>query len=214
MTSVLAWPRARPGVTTPGCSPAWSPGHTCCVATCHPGHTCGHGDIGCVKDTDCNTGNILHCKFLQQIFIHLGCTHTDRVTKCPFPFIYKEEHRNLGNRVNNGLSQGVEYDQCTSVEEAAPWCSSLTDEHGTHVSGEWFWCPVECLADGQQAGSPHVCLTSEETRCVVCTTVWWTFINKTKYFIRLRHAYEISSESSTSSESPKRELSQKDELEL
>ena len=94
-------------------SRAWSPGHTCCVATCHPGHTCGHGDIGCVKDTDCNTGNILHCKFLQQIFINVGCTHTDGVTKCPFPFIYKEEHRNLGNRVNTGLSQGVEYDQCT-----------------------------------------------------------------------------------------------------
>ena len=37
-------------------SRAWSPEHMCCVATCHPGNTCGHGDIGCIKDTDCKTG--------------------------------------------------------------------------------------------------------------------------------------------------------------
>ena len=58
----------------------------------------------------------------------------------------------------------MKYDQCTSVGEAAPWCSTQTDEYGTHVGGEWFWCPPECLADGQQDPSPHVCLTDQETQ--------------------------------------------------
>merc|ERR1712110_1244406 len=42
---------------------------------------------------------------------------------------------------------GIVYTACTSVGEAAPWCSTSTTSAGTHIDGEYGFCPSTCPAD-------------------------------------------------------------------
>merc|ERR1712211_196423 len=42
---------------------------------------------------------------------------------------------------------GIVYTACTSVGEAAPWCSTSTTSAGTHIDGEYGFCPSTCPSD-------------------------------------------------------------------
>mmetsp|Transcript_15451 Transcript_15451/g.23322 ORF Transcript_15451/g.23322 Transcript_15451/m.23322 type:complete len:779 (+) Transcript_15451:122-2458(+) len=49
------------------------------------------------------------------------------VNECNFPFTYG----------------GVQYNECTDVEEPRPWCSIQTSSNGQHVTGQWGYCLEE-----------------------------------------------------------------------
>merc|ERR1712172_470063 len=42
---------------------------------------------------------------------------------------------------------GVVYNLCTSVGQSAPWCSTSTTSAGTHIDGEYGFCPSTCPTD-------------------------------------------------------------------
>merc|ERR1711963_859158 len=42
---------------------------------------------------------------------------------------------------------GVVYNSCTSVGQSAPWCSTSTTSAGTHIDGEYGFCPSTCPTD-------------------------------------------------------------------
>merc|ERR1719270_1392614 len=42
---------------------------------------------------------------------------------------------------------GIVYNSCTSVGQSAPWCSTSTTSAGTHIDGEYGFCPSTCPAD-------------------------------------------------------------------
>merc|ERR1712076_312571 len=42
---------------------------------------------------------------------------------------------------------GIVYNACTSVGQAAPWCSTSTTSAGTHIDGEYGFCPSTCPSD-------------------------------------------------------------------
>merc|ERR1712055_1126563 len=49
---------------------------------------------------------------------------------CVFPFTFN----------------GVVYTECTTVLDAKPWCSTLTDQNGNHVTDQrkWGYCASNC----------------------------------------------------------------------
>ena len=40
---------------------------------------------------------------------------------------------------------GIVYTSCTSSGKEAPWCSTSTTTAGTHIFGEYGFCPSDCL---------------------------------------------------------------------
>merc|ERR550517_1763085 len=42
---------------------------------------------------------------------------------------------------------GIVYNACTSVGQSAPWCSTSTTSAGTHIDGEYGFCPSTCPSD-------------------------------------------------------------------
>jgi len=71
------------------------------------------------------------CGTLDQCITTGG---TDNGTSCVFPFTY----------------HGVVYDKCTTLghPEGKPWCSTLTDEEGEHLMGNWGYCPFSSSSCG------------------------------------------------------------------
>ena len=56
--------------------------------------------------------------------------YTEDNEKCVFPFKF----------------EGHTITECTTIDgDAKPWCSTLTDSSGTHVTGNWGYCNSACL---------------------------------------------------------------------
>merc|ERR1712211_40050 len=64
---------------------------------------------------------------------------------------------------------GIVYTACTSVGEAAPWCSTSTTSAGTHIDGEYGFCPSTCPAD--TTSSATTTTTTTTTSTTTTTTV-------------------------------------------
>merc|ERR1712038_1614860 len=58
---------------------------------------------------------------------------------------------------------GIVYTACTSVGEAAPWCSTSTTSAGTHIDGEYGFCPSTCPADTTTSTSTTTTTTTSTT---------------------------------------------------
>ena len=72
-----------------------------------------------------------------QILLDVFCKTVggaDTGKSCVFPFI---------------TSDGVTRTMCTTIGNPNPWCSTLTDENGTHVGGQGKWghCTPQCHGD-------------------------------------------------------------------
>merc|ERR1711971_435427 len=61
---------------------------------------------------------------------------------------------------------GVVYNLCTSVGQSAPWCSTSTTSAGTHIDGEYGFCPSTCPTDS----STSVTTTTTTSVAPVTTT--------------------------------------------
>merc|ERR1711910_162687 len=46
---------------------------------------------------------------------------------------------------------GVVYNSCTSVGQSAPWCSTSTTSAGTHIDGEYGFCPSTCPTESSSS---------------------------------------------------------------
>merc|ERR1712193_282187 len=60
---------------------------------------------------------------------------------------------------------GIVYNACTSVGQAAPWCSTSTTSAGTHIDGEYGFCPSTCPAD--TTSSATTTTTAAPSTCTV-----------------------------------------------
>merc|ERR1711953_783394 len=58
---------------------------------------------------------------------------------------------------------GIVYTACTSVGEAAPWCSTSTTSAGTHIDGEYGFCPSTCPADTTSSATTTTTTTTTTT---------------------------------------------------
>merc|ERR1711936_1329863 len=59
---------------------------------------------------------------------------------------------------------GIVYNSCTSVGQSAPWCSTSTTSAGTHIDGEYGFCPSTCPTDST------VSVTTTSTSCIPGST--------------------------------------------
>merc|ERR1712115_160238 len=62
---------------------------------------------------------------------------------------------------------GIVYNSCTSVGQSAPWCSTSTTSAGTHIDGEYGFCPSPCPPD---TTSSTTTTTTTTTASSVTTT--------------------------------------------
>merc|ERR1711936_237114 len=62
---------------------------------------------------------------------------------------------------------GVVYNSCTSVGQSAPWCSTSTTSAGTHIDGEYGFCPSTCPTD---SSSSSVTTTTTAAAPITTTT--------------------------------------------
>merc|ERR1712038_1632750 len=65
---------------------------------------------------------------------------------------------------------GIVYTACTSVGEAAPWCSTSTTSAGTHIDGEYGFCPSICPADTTSSATTTTTTTTTTASSVTTTT--------------------------------------------
>ena len=61
-------------------------------------------------------------------FIIILACRTVGEDPCVFPFTYR----------------GNTYNECTTVDEPEPWCSTETTDDGSFISGEWASCNEHC----------------------------------------------------------------------
>ena len=114
-------------------------------------HVSGQGKWGncapeCLETTSRKRNSSLRKRSTCLCYLHhseksrlsgITCTTVggaDPGKSCVFPFSFRD----------------VVYTECTLVGTGGlpdPWCSTLTDERGQHVSGQGKWgnCPPECL---------------------------------------------------------------------
>merc|ERR1711936_167640 len=60
---------------------------------------------------------------------------------------------------------GVVYNSCTSVGQSAPWCSTSTTSAGTHIDGEYGFCPSTCPSATTSGSSVTTTTTQASTSC-------------------------------------------------
>merc|ERR1719432_497622 len=48
---------------------------------------------------------------------------------------------------------GVVYNSCTSVGQSAAWCSTSTTSAGTHIDGEYGFCPSTCPTESSSSAT-------------------------------------------------------------
>merc|ERR1712107_558288 len=60
---------------------------------------------------------------------------------------------------------GIVYNSCTSVGQSAPWCSTSTTSAGTHIDGEYGFCPSTCPTDSTASVT-----TTTSTSCIPGST--------------------------------------------
>merc|ERR1711953_900463 len=65
---------------------------------------------------------------------------------------------------------GIVYTACTSVGEAAPWCSTSTTSAGTHIDGEYGFCPSTCPSDTSSTATTTTTTTTTPTSPTTVTT--------------------------------------------
>merc|ERR1712213_166722 len=65
---------------------------------------------------------------------------------------------------------GIVYNACTSVGQSAPWCSTSTTSAGTHIDGEYGFCPSTCPADTTTRPSTTTSTTTTPTTTTTTTT--------------------------------------------
>merc|ERR1719266_226733 len=65
---------------------------------------------------------------------------------------------------------GIVYNACTSVGQAAPWCSTSTTSAGTHIDGEYGFCPSTCPSDTTSTTTTTTSTTTTTTASSVTTT--------------------------------------------
>ena len=73
---------------------------------------------------------------------------------------------------------GIVYNSCTSVGQSAPWCSTSTTSAGTHIDGEYGFCPSTCPTDSSSSvtttttAAPSTTTTtpSSSTSCIPGST--------------------------------------------
>merc|ERR1711874_911281 len=65
---------------------------------------------------------------------------------------------------------GIVHGACTSVGEAAPWCSTSTTSAGTHIDGEYGFCPSTCPTDTTSSATTTTTTTTTTTVSSVTTT--------------------------------------------
>ena len=118
------------GVTHSQCTYSDSPTPWCAT------QTDSEGAVVTNKWGDCQVSSLSSCQ--TESLTSPSCTTESGprpAQSCVFPF------RHLG----------ITYNACTTVGELAPWCSTTTTLAGTHVEGEYGFCPSSCPLD---AASP------------------------------------------------------------
>merc|ERR1712211_81562 len=65
---------------------------------------------------------------------------------------------------------GIVYTACTSVGEAAPWCSTSTTSAGTHIDGEYGFCPSTCPTDSTASVTTTTTAAPATTTTTTTTT--------------------------------------------
>merc|ERR1711983_386761 len=108
------------------------------------------GDCDDSSTTSCETGTISIT------------ARTTAAGQCIFPFRYK----------------GVVYNECTTIDRISAWCSTSTDNAGTHVEGNEGFCPSSCpLSNESTSCTPGTSYTVDCNTCVcdsngtpVCST--------------------------------------------
>merc|ERR1711962_1168653 len=140
--STCVFPFVYNGQTHFQCTYSDSPTPWCATAVDSSGVvvTNGWGDCAVSATSACQTESI-------QV---PTCTTTSGPRpgqSCVFPF------RHLG----------IVYTACTSVGEAAPWCSTSTTSAGTHIDGEYGFCPSTCPADTTSSATTTTTTTTTST---------------------------------------------------
>ena len=79
---------------------------------------------------------IKKCVNYNKLIILLG-------KKC---ITYDSAYQNTGKPcVFPFIVNGVTYTECTTAYGASqPWCSTLTDENGNIIDGQWGYCAPDC----------------------------------------------------------------------
>merc|ERR1711874_548558 len=72
---------------------------------------------------------------------------------------------------------GIVYTACTSVGEAAPWCSTSTTSAGTHIDGEYGFCPSTCPTDTTSSATTTTTTTTSTTTSTTTTTTTTTTVS-------------------------------------
>merc|ERR1712012_1105352 len=65
---------------------------------------------------------------------------------------------------------GIVYNSCTSVGQSAPWCSTSTTSAGTHIDGEYGFCPSTCLTDSTASVTTTTTAAPATTTTTTTTT--------------------------------------------
>jgi len=65
---------------------------------------------------------------------------------------------------------GVVYNSCTSVGQSAPWCSTSTTSAGTHIDGEYGFCPSTCPTDSSSTSVTTTTTAAPTTSTTTTTT--------------------------------------------
>ena len=74
---------------------------------------------------------------------------------------------------------GIVYNSCTSVGQSAAWCSTSTTTAGTHIEGEYGFCPSTCPTDTSAATTTTTTTTSTTTTTVSSVTTTTTTTTST-----------------------------------
>ena len=144
------FPFTYSGTTHYQCTYTDSPTPWCATATDSAGVvvTNGWGDCEVSATSACQT---------ESIAVPTCTTSSGPrpVQACVFPF------RHLG----------IVYNSCTSVGQSAAWCSTSTTTAGTHIEGEYGFCPSTCQPGTTASTTTAAMITTETlaTAPTVCT---------------------------------------------
>merc|ERR550517_2409559 len=148
--SSCVFPFSYNGVTHYQCTYTDSPVPWCATATNTDGSviTNSWGDCAISSSSSCTSESLTITP----------CTTTGGAT-CQFPFRYN----------------GVVYTECTTVDQAGPWCSTSITAGGEHVPGSEGTCPASCPVDGSSgsgsgSGSGSTSCTPGSTFTMDCNT--------------------------------------------
>merc|ERR1711934_65584 len=90
------------------------------------------------------------CPFATSTSSSSSTCLTNSGRACVFPFTY----------------QGVVHNSCTLSGFPDPWCSTLTDGSGTHITGNFGDCSASCPVEQETTTASPACSTTTGQSCV------------------------------------------------